>query len=419
MSLWLAAIVAVVVTAVAVGAMLLMRRHAPAGGYFEDGDRAAGVFGVIATGFAVLAGFVVFLAFESFDTSRSGAETEARTVAQQFETAQFLPAPMRTRVSGELVCYARAVVHREWPRMQSGTLGEAPNPWGVAVFRSLGAAEPRSPSEQAAFSKYLDQRADRETARGDRIHGAEGVIPAALWAVLFVSAATVFVFLLMFADSGERAAVQGVMMGGPSSSSRRCSSSCRSSTTPIATAGAACSPWPWSTRSACWRTRRGSSAGSTCPATAAASLGERADLRPHPVVREAVVADPALVEGCDRGHRDADRLDSLGQRVVVPALVVLGRGGEEDLVALAALGHRADRGGGVLAAVDQRDRLTAGRALHELVRDLRCPVGIVGMPLRRDHQRDLAAGAGALLDRLQQPGGGLGAVGDHEQPPGL
>jgi len=29
-----------------------------------------------------------------------------------------------------------------------------------------------------------------------------------------VSAATVFVFLLMFADSGERAAVQGVMMGG-------------------------------------------------------------------------------------------------------------------------------------------------------------------------------------------------------------
>ena len=47
---------------------------------FEDGDRAAGVFGVLATGFAVLLGFVVFLAFESFDTSRSGAETEAQIV---------------------------------------------------------------------------------------------------------------------------------------------------------------------------------------------------------------------------------------------------------------------------------------------------------------------------------------------------
>ena len=80
--------------------MLIVRRGAPEGGYFEDGDRAAGVFGVLATGFAVLAGFVVFLAFESFDASRSGAEREARIVAEQFETAQFLPAPAPERLSG-------------------------------------------------------------------------------------------------------------------------------------------------------------------------------------------------------------------------------------------------------------------------------------------------------------------------------
>ena len=73
--------------------MLLVRRRAPEGSFFADGDRAAGVFGVLATGFAVLIGFVVFLAFESYDTSRSGAESEARIVAQQLETAQFLPRP--------------------------------------------------------------------------------------------------------------------------------------------------------------------------------------------------------------------------------------------------------------------------------------------------------------------------------------
>src|SRR3954464_7728938 len=162
MSLWLAALVAVVVTAVAVGAMLLMRRHAPGGGYFEDGDRAAGVFGVLATGFAILAGFVVFLAFESFDTSRSGAEAEARTVAHQFETVQFLASPTREQLSGELVCYARSVVHDEWPQMESGTLGNAPNKWGVALFRSLRDAQPRTATQQAAFGKYLDERSDRE-----------------------------------------------------------------------------------------------------------------------------------------------------------------------------------------------------------------------------------------------------------------
>jgi protein-S-isoprenylcysteine O-methyltransferase Ste14 len=214
MSLAWASVIVVFVTAVAVAAMLVARRSAPDGSHFADGDRAAGVFGVLATGFALLSGFVVFLAFESYDTSRSGADTEARIVAHQFETVQYLPAASRRRLSGELVCYARNVVHREWPRMTSGTLGDGPNPWGVALFRSLRATDPRSPVAQAAFSKYLDERSDREDARADRVHGAQGVFPTPVWIVLFLSAAILFVFMLFFADSGESAIVQGTMMGG-------------------------------------------------------------------------------------------------------------------------------------------------------------------------------------------------------------
>ena len=52
------------------------------------------------------------------------------------------------------------------------------------------------------------------TARSDRTHGAEGVIPLPLWIVLFLSAVTIFVFMLFFADSAERALVQATMMGG-------------------------------------------------------------------------------------------------------------------------------------------------------------------------------------------------------------
>jgi hypothetical protein len=213
-SLVWAGLVVVVVTGFAITAMLLVRRRAPAGSYFEDGDRAAGVFGVLATGFAVLLGFVVFLAFESFDTSRSGAEAEAEIVTQQFETAQLFPAVARARLSGELVCYARTVIHQEWPKMQAGTLGDAVNPWGVAMFRTLETVEPRSASEQAAYGKWLDQRFDRGHARADRTHGAEGVIPVPLWIVLLLSAALIFLFMLFFADSAERVVVQATMIGG-------------------------------------------------------------------------------------------------------------------------------------------------------------------------------------------------------------
>ena len=60
-----------------VAAMLLVRRGSPEGSRFQDGDRAAGMFGVLATGFMLLLGFVVFLAFTKYDDSRAGAEAEA------------------------------------------------------------------------------------------------------------------------------------------------------------------------------------------------------------------------------------------------------------------------------------------------------------------------------------------------------
>jgi hypothetical protein len=213
-SLFWASLIVAGVTAVTVASMLFVRRSAPEGSYFEDGDRAAGVFGVLATGFAVLLGFVVFLAFESYDTSRSGAEAEAAIVRQQFETAQFFPAAARPQLSGELVCYGRTVIHDEWPKMQAGTPGAAVNPWSLAMFRTVGTVEPRSASEQTAYAKWFDQRSDREDARADRIHGAEGVIPIPLWIVLVLSAAIIFLFMLLFADSAERAFVQAMLMGG-------------------------------------------------------------------------------------------------------------------------------------------------------------------------------------------------------------
>jgi uncharacterized membrane protein len=207
------AVVVLLAVALTVGAMLLVRRRAPHGGYFHDGDRAAGVFGVLATGFAVLLGFVVFLAFTSYDVARSGAESEALLVAQQVETAQLLDSPEREELTGELVCYARSVVEVQWDRMEQGTLGEQLNPWGVEMFHTLQTVEPRTAAEQAAYDMWLSQRQDRETARNDRVHGAVGVIPTPLWLVLFFITGLIVLYMMFFADSGERAVVQALLMG--------------------------------------------------------------------------------------------------------------------------------------------------------------------------------------------------------------
>ena len=121
MNLVWGALVVAAAAAFSMAAILFVRRRAPEGSYFSDGDRASGVFGVLATGFSVLLGFIVFLAFTSYDQSRIGAEQEALVLQQQVETAQFFPAAMATELTGELICYGRSVVHDEWPRAETGT----------------------------------------------------------------------------------------------------------------------------------------------------------------------------------------------------------------------------------------------------------------------------------------------------------
>jgi hypothetical protein len=206
-------IVTFAVAAIAIFAMLVVRRRAPEGSYFTDGDRASGVFGVLATGFSLLIGFIIFLGFTSYDESRSGAETEATLVAQQVQTAQFLLGDAPDQLTGALVCYARTVAGPEWDAANAGNLGETVNPWGVRMFQTISNVDPRTDTQQSAYDRWMDQTSQREQARIDRLHGAEGIIPAPLWFALFLISAVIFVYVLFFADPAEGAVTQGVLMG--------------------------------------------------------------------------------------------------------------------------------------------------------------------------------------------------------------
>jgi hypothetical protein len=213
MNLVWAALVIIVASAITVAAMLLVRRRAPEGSYFSDGDRASGVFGVLATGFSVLLGFIIFLSFSSYDASRAGAEDEATIVVQQLQTAQFLPEPAGQELSGELTCYARYVVGPEWDALATNTLGDSLNPWGVQMFHTISSVTPQTDTQQSAYDRWMDQTSAREQARVDRVHGAEGIIPTPLWLALALISLVLFVYVLFFADSGERAVTQALLMG--------------------------------------------------------------------------------------------------------------------------------------------------------------------------------------------------------------
>ena len=213
MNLLFAAAIIAGSTAVCVTAMLLVRRRAPAGSYFDNGDRAAGVFGVLATGFSVLLGFIIFLSFQAYDDTLAGAETEAAIVPQMVQTAQLMPGDTSEQLTGELICYGRSVVGTEWAAVASGKGQDSLNPWGVRMYKTVAPLEPVTNSEQSAYDRWMQQSTDRSEARNQRVHTAAGLIPTPLWLGLYVICAVIFVFMLFFADSGEGALTQGVLMG--------------------------------------------------------------------------------------------------------------------------------------------------------------------------------------------------------------
>jgi hypothetical protein len=208
-----AALSIVVAAGVAITAMLLVRRNAPDGGYFNDGDRASGVFGVLATGFSMLLGFIVYLAFETYDGARAGAEDEALMVAQQVQTAQFVPAEVAGGADRR-ADLLRALGRAGGVAADGGRdPGRAAQSLGAAMFRTLKTVQPETASEEAAYGKWLDQTSAREQARSERVHGAVGVVPAPLWVMLFFIFVIIVVYMLFFADSGEPAPVQALLMG--------------------------------------------------------------------------------------------------------------------------------------------------------------------------------------------------------------
>ena len=132
---------------------------------------------MLATGFSVLLGFIIFLAFQAYDDTRAGAETEAAVVAQMVQTAQLMPAGSSEQLTGELICYGRSVVGTEWDAVASGRLQDSINPWGAAMFETVAALEPATDTEQSAYDRWMAQTSERQQARNDRVHTARGHHP--------------------------------------------------------------------------------------------------------------------------------------------------------------------------------------------------------------------------------------------------
>lgn len=212
MSLWLAALVLLLANAATVATMLLLRRRAPTGSYFEDTQQAAGVFAVAGTTFAVLVAFTFLLAFQSYDDARNSAEDEATAVNSLFHTAEFFSAADRDRLQGDLVCYGRAVAAREWTSMRDGRRDPLVTRWASGLEHDFQRVRVTGAVPAAAASNWFDQTDLRQRGRTGRISESQPLVPALVWMFLIIGGAVVVGFTFFFADRRERPIAQAGLL---------------------------------------------------------------------------------------------------------------------------------------------------------------------------------------------------------------
>jgi hypothetical protein len=205
-------LILIVSVVVAVGAMLLVRSRAPVGGFFTDSDRAAGIFGVTGTGFAVFLAFVIFLSFESYDRARESASIEAVATTELFRIVQLYPDEPRVQLHGQLVCYARSVINHEWEAMREQRESPVVQSWIVRLERTIEGIEIRNQKQGIAYGQWFDRASERREGRRGRLAEAFPYVPSVVWAALILGGLLLLIYVCFFADRGERWFVQALMM---------------------------------------------------------------------------------------------------------------------------------------------------------------------------------------------------------------
>lgn len=198
----------------AVGLLYVVRRYfAPPGGFYHDAQVAAGIFGVVGTGFAVLLGFVIFTAFGSYNNAREYVAQEAVAMRQLAATAGYFPPDDARELRGELICYGRAVVSDEWPAMQNASESASVTAWVSSMDATTQAMPIDTAKDSAALQNWFQQSKDRQEARRGRIAEAAPFLPAFVWGILAVLLVVVLFYQCLFAEPRRPFFAQAIGVG--------------------------------------------------------------------------------------------------------------------------------------------------------------------------------------------------------------
>jgi hypothetical protein len=210
--IWLAVLVIVIVpTAITMCGPIVVRRLVGMEKIVGNNEVAGFKFATLGVIYAVLLGLVVISVWEKYAEADDAVTRESGALASLYRLSAGLGTDDQQNLRATLSEYADSVAEEDWPAMAKGEESAATRQalgsiYGVILAIQIGGAR------DAVLLDALLTQADLVTdARRERIALAEGVVPAAIWLVLFLGAALTLGFTFFFGVENLRAQV--VMAG--------------------------------------------------------------------------------------------------------------------------------------------------------------------------------------------------------------
>ncbi len=148
--------------------------------------------------YALVIGFVLAFALDGYQTTRTEAGSEAHSVTALSRASTLFGAEERDRVGHELICYARAVIDDEWPKMADGERSDFASAAADRLFQSIGDLGRNSP-DNAALSTSLDRIRELGESRAARLQASNEYLPSMFWVFLIVGGLLLILYATVLA----------------------------------------------------------------------------------------------------------------------------------------------------------------------------------------------------------------------------
>jgi Protein of unknown function (DUF4239) len=189
----------VIGVSLSVAGAVLVRRLIPQEKLIENNDYAGFTYGILGLIYGIYLAFTVVVVWQQYEDAEEQVMQEVVVLNALWRNVAVFDTPIRAKLHGDLITYARFVVKEEWPLMAPG-LYSTPSPAYDQIWTDFYSVMPNAddPREAAFYAEAIGRLNELAMARRLRLLSSTAGLPRSMWVLLIIGAAGTIMFTWVY-----------------------------------------------------------------------------------------------------------------------------------------------------------------------------------------------------------------------------